>query len=145
MRTSTLMTSISLTLSLLTPVHAQDVLSGEAAFGTWEPDAPGVRRLITPADLPPPSLTENDPEAPDFENMATVVPAPEGAMPKVPEGFQVEVFAQGLTQPRVIRVAPNGDVFVAESEGGRVVVFATDATLPAQPTSLPRGWTVRSG
>ena len=37
-----------------------------------------------PADLPPPSLTGNDPEAPDFENMAEVVPAPEGRMPDVP-------------------------------------------------------------
>lgn len=141
MRMPGLMTSISLslTLSLLAPAHAQGTLTGEAAFGTWEPDAPGVRRLITPADLPPPSLTENDPEAPDFENMATVVPAPDGAMPQVPEDFQVEVFAEGLTQPRVIRVAPNGDVFVSESEGGRVVVFPADAPLPPEPEVFAEG------
>jgi glucose/arabinose dehydrogenase len=35
----------------------------------------------------------------------------------------VEVFAKGLNKPRTIRTAPNGDVFVAESEGGRVLVF----------------------
>jgi len=139
MRASTLMMSISLTLTLLTPVRAQQVLTGQAAFGTWEPDAPGVRRLIKPTDLPPPSLTENDPEAPDFQNMATVVPAPEGMMPKVPAGFQVEVFAQGLTQPRVIRVAPNGDVFVSESEAGQVVVFPADEKLLAKPEVFAEG------
>jgi glucose/arabinose dehydrogenase len=141
MRMSELTTSISLSLilALMAPANSQEVLTGEAAFGTWEPDAPGIRRLITPADLPPPSLTENDPEAPDFENMATVVPAPDGAMPQVPEGFQVEVFAQGLTQPRVIRIAPNGDAFVSESEAGRVVVFAADATAPAEPEVFAEG------
>jgi glucose/arabinose dehydrogenase len=128
-------------LALLTPVQSQEVLTGEAAFGTWEPDAPGIRRHITPDDLPPPSHTENDPEAPDFENMATVVPAPEGAVPQVPEGFAVEVFAEGLTQPRVIRVAPNGDIFVAESEAGRVSVFAADSidNVPAEPEVFAEG------
>ncbi|RYG86850.1 MAG: sorbosone dehydrogenase family protein [Alphaproteobacteria bacterium] len=139
MRLSPVVLSIPLVFSFLTPLYAQDALTGEAAFGTWEPDAPGVRRLITPADLPAPSLTENDPEAPDFENMATVVPAPEGAMPKVPEGFNVEVFATGLTQPRVIRIAPNGDIFVSESEAGRVSVFAADASAPATPEVFAEG------
>lgn len=139
MRALSILLSLPLTFTLLTPVLAQDVLTGEAAFGTWEPDAPGIRRHITPADLPPPTLTENDPEAPDFENMATVVRAPEGAMPKVPDGFNVEVFATGLTQPRVIRIAPNGDIFVAESEAGRVSVFAADARAPATPEVFAEG------
>ena len=70
MRASTILMSFPLAFVLLAPVHAQEVLTGADAFGTWEADAPGVSRHITPADLPPPSLTENDPEAPDFENMA---------------------------------------------------------------------------
>ena len=37
-------------------------------------------------------------------------------MPKAPAGFTVELLATGLNQPRTIRVAPNGDAFVAESE-----------------------------
>ncbi len=139
MRASTILMSLPLALASVTPLHAQDVLTGEAAFGTWEPDAPGIRRHITPADLPPPSLAENDPEAPDFENMATVVPAPEGAMPKVPEGFTVEVFAEGLNQPRVIRIAPNGDVFVAETGAGRVLVFAAGGDQPAEPEVFAEG------
>ncbi|MGN6490231.1 MAG: PQQ-dependent sugar dehydrogenase [Devosia sp.] len=135
MRVSTALISLSLMLAPMGPLHAQEVLTGTAAFGTWEHDKPGVSRHITPADLPAPSLVENDPEAPDFENAAKVVAAPEGRMPDVPEGFSVQVFASGLDQPRVIRVAPNGDIFVAESAAGRVVVFAADAagSEPAKP------------
>ena len=51
------------------------------------------------------------------------------------QGFAVQVFASGLKQPRVIRIAPNGDIFVAESGSGRVLVFAADAAgdAPATP------------
>lgn len=139
MQMSALLASVPLVLFASGPLQAQDVLIGEAAFGTWEPDAPGVGRHITPADLPAPSLADNDPEAPDFENMAEVVPAPEGAMPQVPEGFQVEVFATGLNQPRVIRIAPNGDIFVAETGSGRVLVFAADASANAEPEVFSDG------
>jgi len=41
----------------------------------------------------------------------------------VPPGFQVELFATNLRDPRVLRVAPNGDIFVAESEPGRIRVL----------------------
>ena len=139
MRNSSILLSLPLAVVLVAPSPAQEVLKGEAAFGTWEPDVPGLRRHITAADLPAPSLTENDPEAPDFQNMAEVVPAPEGAMPKVPEGFAVEVFASGLKQPRVIRTAPNCDIFVAETEAGRVLVFAADAAMPATPETFSEG------
>ncbi|MHA6645434.1 PQQ-dependent sugar dehydrogenase [Mesorhizobium sp. A623] len=139
MRRLPMLLALPLAIAAWTPLQAQEVLTGEAAFGTWEPDSPGVRRHITPADLPPPSLTDNDPEAPDFENMATVVPAPDGAMPKVPEGFKVEVFASGLNQPRVLRTAPNGDIFVAETGSGRVLVFAADASGKTEPETFSEG------
>jgi glucose/arabinose dehydrogenase len=118
--------------SLGAAVHAQEVRTGSAAFGTWEGDAPGVSRHITAGDLPPPTHKDNDPEAPDFKRMPTVVPAPPGKMPDVPKGFAVQVFATGLKQPRVIRIAPNGDVFVSESENGRVLVFTGQAAENAQ-------------
>jgi glucose/arabinose dehydrogenase len=44
-------------------------------------------------------------------------------MPQAPRSFQVGLFATKLEVPRVIRVAPNGDVFVVESQAGRVRVF----------------------
>jgi glucose/arabinose dehydrogenase len=110
----------------LASLHAQELRTGAAAFGTWETDAPGVSRHIRPTDLPPPSHADNDPEEPDFKRLPKVVAAPQGKMPNVPKGFTVQVFASGLKQPRVIRVAPNGDVFVAESGSGRVLAFRPD-------------------
>ena len=100
MRASTIMASLPLALVGLLPLHAQEVLTGEAAFGTWEKDAPGIRRHITPADLPPPTLTENDPEAPDFERyplarqatMIEVIVQP-GDMLYVPAGWYHQVRA----------------------------------------------------
>src|SRR3954451_8220254 len=127
MRTLAVLGSLPLAIVWVASVYGQEVRTGGAAFGTWEVDAPGLGRHIRPTDLPAPSLTQNDPEAPDFENMAKVVAAPEGKMPAVPQGLRVQTFATGLNQPRVLRIAPNGDLFVAESGSGRVLVFPVDA------------------
>lgn len=141
MRATVILISLPLAFGSLSLAHAEAVRTGAQAFGTWKDDAPGVSRHITPADLPPPTLTENDPEAPDFQHLAKVVAAPQGKMPNVPKGFAVEVFAKGLNQPRVIRVAPNGDIFLAESGSGRVLVFAADAAkdMPAKPEIFAEG------
>jgi glucose/arabinose dehydrogenase len=93
-----------------------NVLKGQAAFGDWRADKPGVRRLLTPGDLPPPGGASAG-------NFGKVVPMPEGARPQVPRGFSVELVASGLKSPRVIRVAPNGDLFVAESKANVVRVL----------------------
>ena len=93
-----------------------------AVNDNWKSDAPGVRRLIRPSDLPAPPKQVGDPEASVAANVKVVAP-PQGAAPKVPDGFAVQVFASGFKQPRTIRVAPNGDVFLSESGTGRVLVF----------------------
>jgi glucose/arabinose dehydrogenase len=117
---------------------ADGVRTGLAAYGDWRSDAPGVQRLITPADLPQPYAT------PSAANPSSSVPRPSGVLPKAPPGFSVDLFASGLSIPRVIRAAPNGDMFVAESGSGRVLVFRSEGpnTTPAQPhvfaTGLPR-------
>ena len=91
--------------------------TGQDALGDWTTDAPGVRRKLTIDDLPKPKDT------PSAKNNPRVVKRPEGAWPKAPEGFKVEEFATGLTNPRVIKTAPNGDIFLAESQAGRVKVL----------------------
>src|SRR3954453_7954156 len=126
MRASMALFSLPLMLVFLASMHAQELRTGAYAFCTWERDAPGVGRHIKPADLPPLSLDKNDPEAPDFQKLAKIVAAPAGKTPDVPKGFAVQVFAAGLKQPRVMRVAPNGDIFLSESGTGRVLVFASD-------------------
>src|SRR6266850_7779654 len=93
------------------------VLVGQGAMGDWTTDAPGVRRRITTADLPPPYATRS------ADAFSRIVKRPEGAWPQVPNGFKVEEFAAGLSNPRLLRTAPNGDLFVAESQPGRVRVL----------------------
>jgi len=103
-----------------------DLLVGKAAFGDWRTDAPLVRRKIT--DLPPPYAT------PSASNPPRMVAKPASAAPNVPPGFQVELFASNLRDPRTVRVAPNGDIFIAESEPGRIrVLRAADGA--AKPSS----------
>ena len=109
-----------------------EVRTGAAASADWKVDAPGVRRHIKPSDLPAP------PTAPEAEksvaSVAKVVQPPQGALPKVPEGFAVQVFATGFKMPRTLRVAPNGDTFLSETGAGRVLVFRAGASgAPAKP------------
>ena len=56
-------------------------------------------------------------------NAPTVVPPPPDFQPSVPPGFKVTVFARGFQQPRWLAIAPNGDVFVADSAAGEVVLL----------------------
>jgi glucose/arabinose dehydrogenase len=57
------------------------------------------------------------------DNYPVVVPAPANSLPHVPPGFKVSVFARGFTEPRWLAVAPNGDVFVADSAAEEVIVL----------------------
>ncbi len=90
--------------------------TGTAAFGDWTTDAPGVTRKITPADLVPPYATKPA-GAPSSE-----VDRPAGAQLHTLPGFTVAPFAK-LDGPRILRTAPNGDIFVAETAAGRVLVL----------------------
>jgi glucose/arabinose dehydrogenase len=86
-------------------------------FTDFRYEKPGTIRKITVNDLPAPFATKsagNDP---------TIVPRPESVWPQAPKGFKVEMYATGLNNPRLIRTAPNGDFFVAETEKGQIMVF----------------------
>ena len=131
---------ITFILSAVPYAHSAETLTGADAFGNWESNKPGVRRHIQASDLPAPE-NGDDPEEPDFEMPPDVVEAPDGATPQVPDGFEVEVFATGLDEPRVVRIAPNGDVFVAESAAGRVLIFPGDSAgrAPVKPEVFAEG------
>src|ERR1700738_3489437 len=110
-------------------------LSGTAAFGDWRTDRPGLSRLIRPEDLPRPGAT------PSSANVSRVVKRPSDALPQVPAGFKIELFAEGLSGPRQMRVAPNGDVFVAETRAGRIRILraADGSAKPAGNEIYARG------
>src|SRR5499427_5859835 len=116
--------------SLLVPTPARpqgtaELLHGRSAFTDWRADRPGLRRHIRSADLPDANL------AGSFSNGVRIARRPAGEKPVVPPGFEISLFAEGLDGPRLIRAAPNGDIFVAESSSGRIrVLRPTDAGKP---------------
>jgi glucose/arabinose dehydrogenase len=123
LRNHSLRSSMALALllgSAAFSLHAQDsskVLTGQDAFTNYLQEKPGVRRHLTVADLPAPYATKG------VDNGAPMVKKPEGAWPIAPAGFKVTQYYTGLNQPRLIRKAPNGDLFVAISYENKVMVF----------------------
>lgn len=59
---------------------------------------------------------------PTVANPPTGNPSP-GFTPTAPPDFQVSVFAKGFKEPRYLAVAPNGDVFLADTSGNTVYVL----------------------
>ena len=87
----------------------------------WKKDEPGRVHRINVAELPAPFAT---PSAARFPRVAE---RPADAKLMVPKGFAVNTFASGLTGPRAMQVAPNGDVFITETSSGRVKVMRPSA------------------
>src|SRR5438105_8068308 len=120
-------TAASLVAAIAAWGQSSPVLTGAAAYGDWRTDGPKVRRKITPADMPAPYETASANRAP------TVVARPANAWPTAPPGFVVELVAGGLDNPRAVRVAPDGDIFVAESGPGRIrVLRAAEGAKPPE-------------
>ncbi|GLQ87308.1 PQQ-dependent sugar dehydrogenase [Dyella flagellata] len=86
-------------------------------FTDFRYEAPGRSRKITLSDLPAPYATRSAGNGPEM------VARPAGALPIAPAGFKVNLFAEGLDTPRVIRTAPNGDIFLAESGSGQIRIY----------------------
>ena len=109
------------------------VLTGRNALGGWTDDAPGTTRKLTVDDLEAPFVSAS------ASNTAQPVAMPAGAMPKVPDGYKIELVAKGIDNPRAIRFAPNGDLFVSNSRDGSVLVYRFDggsATPTTQSTFI---------
>src|ERR1700677_1433673 len=116
---------------------AQQTITGPAAFADWNQQQRGVRRKITLADLPEPNPAEA------VNNTPHVIPRPADAWPIAPPGFKVTLYAGGdsapmqradnkqvmtlsggtFTMPRLIRTAPNGDLFLADSGAGTLFIL----------------------
>src|ERR1700751_1655770 len=124
--------------SALTAAAQQPLLPGQAAFTDYAQQDPGVRHKITLADLPAPDPAEA------VDNGPRVIPKPADAWPTAPAGFKVILFAGGdstpmqradmkrettqasqgtFVEPRLIRFAPNGDLFLADSQAGILFVL----------------------
>ncbi|HEX4154885.1 MAG TPA: sorbosone dehydrogenase family protein [Acidobacteriaceae bacterium] len=121
----------------LASLAQQPVLTGQAAFTDWSQQHPGVRHKITLADLPAPNPAQSVNMTPH------IIVRPHDAWPVAPPGFKVTLYAGGdttpmqradakkvmqrsggtFTEPRLLRTAPNGDLFVADSGAGEIIVL----------------------
>jgi glucose/arabinose dehydrogenase/mono/diheme cytochrome c family protein len=86
-------------------------------FTDFRYEKPGTVRKITANDLPEPYATPSANKGPEL------VARPENVWPIAPAGFKVEMYATGLDNPRTLLTAPNGDIFLTESDAGRIRVF----------------------
>jgi len=102
-----------LTLARFTLALLAAVSFGSPAWA--QADQPGTAHRIS-ADLPAPFTT------PSAVNPPRLVARPADAVLAAPPGFTVSEFLDGLTRPRLLTAAPNGDIFVAESAADRVTV-----------------------
>jgi len=118
-------------------VPTNKLITGQAAFADWSQQQPGAHRKITLADLPEPKPWEA------VDNTAHVIKRPADAWPLAPAGFKVTLYAGRdappmqradnkqhmaigtgtFTMPRLIRTAPNADLFLADSGAGTIFVL----------------------
>src|SRR5438132_1547740 len=83
--------------------------------------------------LPPPFAT------PSVTNRPRVVPQPQGSSLHVPNGFQVEVFAEGFEQPRFMALGPSKEVLISDSKGGAVYILKPDRKKLIEGLDRPYG------
>ena len=68
-------------------------------------------------ELPAPFATKS------AANSPSRVAPPAGFLPTVPAGFRINVFATGFKRPRWLIVAPNNDIFLADTGAGEIVIM----------------------
>jgi glucose/arabinose dehydrogenase len=110
-------------------------------FTDFRGEAPGNVHHITPADLPPPYATKS------AAIFTPPIPKPADAWPRAPVGFKVQLYAEKLDNPRLIAKAPNGDLFVAITYKGKILVFRgiTNDGKPQRVETFTTGLTLPFG
>jgi glucose/arabinose dehydrogenase len=117
---------VILSLALLAAVSVVLHFSGQygrgaaqnlSVFSDYRSQSAGRAHRITLQDLPQPYAT------PSADLRSGVIERPAKAWPVAPAGFSVQLYASGLHNPRLLRAAPNGDVFLAESSAGNIKVL----------------------
>lgn len=88
-----------------------------ARSGAWTDDKPGDLHRITVDDLLQPYASDSAGNGPK------VARRPDGALPAVPRGFKVSVFAGDTGKARLALRAPNGDIILSEAASGEVRIL----------------------
>lgn len=119
-----------------------------SVFTDFHGETPGRIHHITVNDLPQPYATKS------AAVFSRPVPRPADVWPQAPKGFKVQLYSSDLKGPRIIVKAPNGDLFVSETNSGKIMVlrgmtadgkaeqtseFASGLRLPFGIAFYPRG------
>jgi glucose/arabinose dehydrogenase/cytochrome c2 len=115
--------------------EAVPAMAGGMDPNDWQRQAPGAQHHFKAAELPKPYATISAGNGPQ------VVAAPANAAPSVPLGFTAKMFAKDLQNPRLVRTAPNGDIFIAETGRNqlRVLRAADGAESPIESRIFAEG------
>ena len=117
------------------PVRPRDAAEAQTREGAGHYE-------IKPSQLPPPFASQS------ARNPPRIVPQPANAKLTLPPGFEISTWAEGdMENPRWLALSPNGDVFLADSRSGRIVIFrdsgnsgkATERFVFASGLRLPFG------
>jgi len=98
--------------------------------GAWSEDKPGDLHHITVASLVQPYASESAGNGPK------VAPRPNGALPAVPKGFKVSLFAEDSGKARLPLRLPNGDILLADTGKGQLVLLRSKAGDKADSSSV---------
>jgi len=121
MRSRSFSAAIAIAMMSAAAFHGSSALAQASGGQSFREDEPGRTHRIDVAALPAPYATESARQFP------RIVPKPDDAKLQLPPGFKVDVFSRDVEGPRVMRIAPNGDIFVSESRSGRVKVLRPTA------------------
>ena len=106
----------------------KNVETGPSAFTDYQKEKPGTFRKITVGDLPQPFATAS------AGNPPNTVSRPANMWPQAPAGFKVEQYVDedllgkiegnpSRMLPRELRAAPNGDVFLADTQADKILIL----------------------
>src|SRR3982074_1623473 len=94
-----------------------------AAFTAWGAEV----------KLPPPFAT------PSSTNRPRVIPKPADAQLHVPDGFKVELYAEGFEQPRYMTLGPSKEILLSDSKAGTVYILKTKRKKLIEKLERPYG------
>lgn len=122
---------------LATQTGKTTALAGSAATkaaavdsAAWTMDKPGDLHHIKAADLAAPFASESAGNGPKL------AARPDGAMPAVPKGFKVGIYADNLGKPRLPLRAPNGDIFLSDAAKGQITLLRSSSGDKADTTTV---------
>ena len=112
------------------PAAAASTKTAATDSAAWTADKPGDVHHIKATDLVAPYASDSAGNGPKL------APRPDGAMPAVPKGFKIGIYADNLGKPRLPLRAPNGDLLLSEAAKGQITILRSKDGARADTSSV---------